>query len=339
MIPRRRTHQDSTADGAVPRSLLMYIIVRFISMIPTLLGVGTLVFLSIRLVPGTVVDQMLAVEAADPAFAKEMTQKLNAYFGLDRPLYVQYLQWVARVAGGDLGTSFRTNQPVLEVIVSRLPVTIQLTVGAMLVALAIGIATGVLSATRENAPVDHLVRIVSLLGLSIPIFWQAAMMILVLSVWFKWTPPIGYVDPITDFGTNVRVMLMPCIVLGTAVAANIMRMTRSSMLNVMRQDYIRTARAKGLLERAVIRTHGLKNALIPIITIAGLQMGYLLGGAVVTEEVFTLPGLGRLVLGAVYQRDYPVVQGTVLFMSTMFIMTNLVVDVVYAYVNPQIRYD
>jgi len=303
-------------------------------MIPTLVGVSILVFLLVRLIPGTIVEQMLGAEAE---VTEELLARLRSFFGLDQPIHVQYGTWLAQALQGDLGVSWQVGMPVQQMILARLQVTVELTLGAMLVALVVGIPFGIISAIKENTALDHVIRIASLFSLSMPIFWQAAMMILILSVWLRWAP-VGYVELAADPGANLRQMILPWIVLGTAVAATIMRMTRSCLLEVMRQDYIRTARAKGLRERAVIWSHALKNAMIPVITVAGLQVGYLLGGAVVTEEVFTLPGIGRLVLWAIYQRDYPLVQGTVLFIAVAFALTNLVVDAIYGYLDPRIRY-
>jgi peptide/nickel transport system permease protein len=314
--------------------VLRYLIARLLSLIPTLVGVSVLVFLLVRLIPGTIVEQMLGAEAE---VTEALLARLRAFFGLDQPILVQYGQWLAQALRGDLGVSWQVGMPVQQLILARLQVTAELTLGAMLVALVVGIPCGIVSAIRENTVLDHIIRIASLFSLSMPIFWQAAMMILVLSVWFRWAPA-GYVDLAADPAANVRQMILPWIVLGTAVAATLMRMTRSCLLEVMRQDYIRTARAKGLRERVVIWGHALKNAMIPVITVAGLQVGYLLGGAVVTEEVFTLPGIGRLVLWAIYQRDYPLVQGTVLFIAVAFALTNLAVDAIYGYLDPRIRY-
>ena len=291
-------------------------------------------FLLVRLIPGTIVEQMLGAEAQ---VTEELLARLRSFFGLDQPIHVQYANWSAQALQGDLGVSWRVGMPVQQLILARLQVTAELTLGAMLVALIVGIPFGIVSAIKENTALDHVIRIASLFSLSMPIFWQAAMMILILSVWLRWAP-VGYVDLAADPGANVRQMILPWIVLGTAVAATIMRMTRSCLLDAMRQDYIRTARAKGLRERVVIWSHALKNAMIPVVTVAGVQVGYLLGGAVVTEEVFTLPGIGRLVLWAIYQRDYPLVQGTVLFIAVTFALTNLVVDAIYGSLDPRIRY-
>jgi peptide/nickel transport system permease protein len=312
-----------------------YLLIRVASLIPTLFGVSIAVFLLIRLIPGTVVEQMIGTEGL---YSEETMRALRAFFGLDAPLHVQYARWLGGVLRGDLGTSWRTGLPVSEMILSRLQVTVELTLGAMLVAVAVGVPLGMVSARRENTGLDHVVRVASLFSLSIPVFWQATMLILAVSLWLDWAPAVDFVPPWRDPGRNLAIIALPSLALGTAVAAVFMRMTRSSLLEVMRQDYVRTARAKGLPERGVLWGHALKNSLIPLITVVGVQVGYLLGGVVVTEEVFTLPGVGRLLLWAVFQRDYPLVQGTILFVAALFMLSNLVVDVVYAYVDPRIRY-
>jgi peptide/nickel transport system permease protein len=312
-----------------------YALIRTLSLLPTLVGVSIAVFLLIRLIPGTVVDQMVGMEGS---YSEESKRALQAFFGLDQPMYLQYSRWLGAMLRGDLGTSWRTGLPVLGLIGSRLEVTAELTLLAMLVSLVVGVPLGILSARRENTALDHVVRVASLFGLSLPVFWQATMLILAFSLWLNWAPPVDFVSPLSNPLRNAQMMALPSLALGTAVAAVFMRLTRSSLLEVMRQDYVRTARAKGLSERDVVWIHALKNSLIPMITVAGVQVGYLLGGAVVTEEVFTLPGVGRLLLWAVFQRDYPVVQGTILFVSALFMLGNLVVDLVYAYVDPRIRY-
>lgn len=311
-----------------------YVAVRVVSTLPTLLGVSLAIFLLVRLIPGTVVDQMIGMEGS---YSEDTVRALRAFFGLDAPIHVQYLRWLWSVLHGDLGTSWRTGLPVLQMILSRLQVTAELTLGAMAVAILVGVPLGILSARRENTALDHVVRVTSLFSLSIPVFWQATMLILAGSLWLNWAPPVDFVGPFVDPARNFGVMALPSVVLGTAAAAVFMRMTRSSLLEVMGQDFVRTARAKGLSERSVVWGHAFKNSLIPLITIAGIQIGYLLGGAVVTEEVFTLPGIGRLLLGAVVQRDYPLVQGTILFISALFMLSNLVVDLLYASVDPRIR--
>jgi peptide/nickel transport system permease protein len=318
------------------RPMRTYVLKRVLSLVPTLIGVTILVFLMIRLIPGTVVDQLIGTEARVDESTKAA---MRAFFGLDQPLHVQYLRWVGGVLTGDLGNSWRSGLPVGKMIFDRLAVTAELGLLALAVSLLVGIPLGTLSAIRENTALDHVVRVISLFSLSVPIFWQAAMLILALSLWFNWVPPVDYASPIKDPVGNLTQMLLPSIVLGTVVAAQVMRMTRSSLLDVLRNDYVRTARAKGLAEKLVVRRHAFKNALIPIITVIGVQVGYLLGGAVVTEQVFTMPGVGRLVLNAVYERDYPLVQGTILFIAGLFMLSNLIVDLLYAYLDPRIRYD
>jgi peptide/nickel transport system permease protein len=312
-----------------------YALIRTLSVLPTLLGVTVAVFLLIRLIPGTIVDQMIGTEGT---YSEQTVRALRAFFGLDAPIHVQYARWLSAVVRGDLGTSWRTGLPVLQMILNRLEVTVELTLGSMLVALVVGVPLGILSARRENTGLDHAVRIASLFSLSIPVFWQATMLILAASLWFRWAPPVDFVSLWVDPLANLAIMALPSLALGTAVAAVFMRMTRSSLLEVMREGYIRTARAKGVSEPGVVWGHALKNSLIPLITVAGVQLGYLLGGAVVTEEVFTLPGVGRLILWAVFQRDYPLVQGTILFISALFMVSNLVVDLAYGAVDPRIRY-
>lgn len=313
-----------------------YVLKRVLSLVPTLIGVTVLVFLMIRLIPGTVVDQMIGTEARA---SEETRAAMRAYFGLDQPLHVQYGRWVGGLVQGDLGTSWRNGLSVRQLIFDRLGVTLELAAGALLISLLIGVPLGILSAIKEDTALDHVARLVSLFSLSIPIFWQAAMLILALSLWFNWVPPVEYASLLRDPVANLKQMILPMLVLGTVVAAQVMRMTRASLLEVMRQDFIRTARAKGLADRLVVNRHALKNSLIPIITVIGVQVGYLLGGAVVTEQVFTLPGVGWLVLNAVYERDYPLVQGTILFIAALFMLSNLVVDLLYAYLDPRIRYD
>jgi peptide/nickel transport system permease protein len=301
----------------------------------TLLGLTVLVFLMLRLIPGTVVEQMIG---ADAIVSPEMVEQLKRFFGLDEPWYVQYARWLGGLTQGDLGTSWRTGKPVIRLILERLPVTIELTLLAVSGALALGIAAGIVSAIRRDRAVDNTVRVGALLGLSVPVFWQGTMLILFFSIHLRWMPPVVWVDLFTDPRGNLTIMLLPALCLGTASAANIARTTRACMLDVLRSEYVRTASAKGLAGRAVVLKHALKNALIPIVTVAGLQMGILLGGTVVVEEVFTLPGVGRLVLWSIYQRDYPLTQSTILFVAIMFMAVNLAVDVVYGFLDPRIRY-
>jgi peptide/nickel transport system permease protein len=282
-----------------------------------------------------VVEQMIG---ADAIVSPAMVAELKRFFGLDQPWWQQYARWIGGLAHGDLGTSWRTGKPVVALILERLPVTIELTGLAVGFALLLGIPTGIVSATRRNQAIDTVTRVGTLLGLSVPVFWQGTMLILFFSIYLRWMPPVVWVDFFTDPRRNLTIMLLPALCLGTASAANIARTTRSCMLDVLRAEYIRTASAKGLTGRLVILKHALKNALIPIVTVAGLQVGILLGGTVVVEEVFTLPGVGRLVLWSIYQRDYPLTQSTILFIAVMFMAINLAVDVLYGYLDPRIRY-
>jgi peptide/nickel transport system permease protein len=312
-----------------------YVAVRLYSMGLTLVGLTVLVFLMLRLVPGTVVEQMIG---ADAVVSQAMVDELKRFFGLDQPWYLQYFAWVGRLAHGDLGTSWRTGKPVILLILERLPVTLELTILSVGFALALGMPAGILSAIRRDRAIDQVTRVGTLLGLSIPVFWQGTMLILFFSLYLRWMPPIVWVDLITDPRRNLTIMLLPVVCLGTASAANIARTTRACMLDVLRSEYVRTAAAKGLAQRAVILKHALKNALIPVVTVVGLQAGILLGGTVVVEEVFTLPGVGRLVLWSIYQRDYPVTQSTILFIAVLFMAINLAVDLLYRYLDPRIRY-
>jgi len=298
-------------------------------------GLSVVVFLILRLVPGTVVEQMIGADAVVNA---AMVTELKRFFGLDQPWYVQYSRWVGALAHGDLGTSWRTGKPVAALILERLPVTIELTLLSVFFALLLGIPVGILSAARRDQAVDNVARVGSLIGLSVPVFWQGTMLILFFSIYLRWMPPLMWVDFWTDPRRNLTIMLLPALCLGTASAANIARTTRAGMLDVLRSEYIRTAAAKGLSRRLVILKHALKNALIPIVTVAGLQVGILLGGTVVVEEVFTLPGVGRLVLWSIYQRDYPLTQSTILFIAVMFMAINLAVDLLYGVLDPRIRY-
>ena len=312
-----------------------YLAVRLYSMGLTLAGLTVLVFLMLRLVPGTVVEQMIG---ADAVVSQAMVDQLKSFFGLDQPWYVQYIGWVGRLAHGDLGTSWRTGKPVILLILERLPVTLELTILSVGFALALGMPAGIVSAIRRDRAIDQVTRVGTLLGLSVPVFWQGTMLILFFSLYLRWMPPIVWVDLLTDPKRNLTIMLLPVVCLGTASAANIARTTRACMLDVLRSEFVRTAAAKGLTRRVVVLKHALKNALIPVVTVVGLQAGILLGGTVVVEEVFTLPGVGRLVLWSIYQRDYPVTQSTILFIAVLFMSINLAVDLLYRYLDPRIRY-
>lgn len=302
-----------------------YILRRLALAVPTLVGVTVVVFALIRLVPGDPARLVLGLQASE-----EEVQRLRVQLGLDQPLPVQYARFLGRLVQGDLGRSVVTGEPVTREIAARLPATVQLAVASTLLATAAGMAAGVISATRQYSWVDYLVMTVALFGISLPVFWLGLMLMLLFSVHLRWLPAGGY-------GTPAHLVL-PTVTLAAFSVAIIARMTRSSLLEVLHQDYVRTAWAKGLGAQAVILRHALKNALIPVVTVIGLQFGGLLGGAILTETVFAWPGMGRLLVGAIVARDYPVVQGAVLVFAALFTLVNLAVDVLYAYVDPRIHY-
>jgi peptide/nickel transport system permease protein len=313
--------------------MLRYIGRRILIAIPTLIIVSVLVFALQKLLPGDPVLTM-AGEERDPQVLAYLREK----YRLDDPLPVQYFAWIGSALTGNLGISLRTDIPVLTLILSKLPVTIELAIMAMIVALAIGIPTGIISAVKKGTAVDYAANVIALSGLSIPNFWLGIMLIMLVSVRWGLLPASGYVPPTEDLWLNIKTMLMPAFVLGTGLAASLMRHTRSAMLGVMRSDYIRTARAKGLLSRKVILKHALRNALVPIVTLSTLLFGELLAGAVLTEQIFTIPGFGKLIVDAVFNRDYAVVQGVVLCTAVGFILMNLLADVLYVLVNPRLRH-
>lgn len=309
-----------------------FILRRLLIAIPTILLISMFVFGMQKLLPG---DPVLAMagEERDPATIEMLREKYH----LKDPIPQQYLYWITSAARGDLGISLRTQEPVTDLIGQKLPVTIQLAVMALIVALVIGIPAGVLSAYKKNTWIDWLSNIVALSGLSIPNFWLGIMLILLVSVRLGWLPASGYVSPWEDPVRSFQTMLMPAVVLGTGLAAALMRHTRSAMLGVLKSDYVRTARAKGLSERVVLIKHALRNALVPVVTVATLIFGELLGGAVLTEQIFTIPGFGKLVVDAVFSRDYAVVQGIVLCTAIAFIAMNLLADIAYRLLNPRMR--
>lgn len=309
-----------------------YLVKRLLSVLPTLLLVSMLIFGLQQLLPGDPA-KILAGEEQDPNVVAYLTAKLH----LDEPLPVRYGYWIAGVVQGDLGESVRTQLPVLYLILQKLPVTAELAFLAMCVAILIGIPAGIASAVGRGTVWDYAANVFALWGLSTPNFWLGILMIMLFSVHLGWLPASGFVSPTEDLLGNLASMAMPAFVLGNAIAAVLMRHTRSAMLQVMQSDYVRTARAKGLDERTVILKHALRNALTPIITLGALEFGTLLSGAVLTEQVFTIPGFGKLILDAVFNRDYAVVQGVVLFTATTYIMLNLMADMAYFWVNPRLR--
>ncbi len=309
-----------------------YIVKRLLLSIPTILIISVFVFSLQKLLPGDPI-LVMAGEERDP----QTLEYLRERYRLNDPLPVQYLAWLGSAVQGDLGISLRTNQPVLHLIAQKLPATIQLAIMAILIAFLIGVPMGILAATHKNTVLDYVANVIALSGLSIPNFWLGIMLILLVSVQLGWLPASGY-EPFFDNPVHsLRTMIMPAFVLGNALAATLMRHTRSSMLSVLNSDYIRTARAKGLPERSVILQHSFRNAMLPIVTIGALLFGDLLAGAVLTEQIFTIPGFGKLIVDAVFNRDYAVVQGVVLCTAVGFILMNLLADVLYVLLNPRMR--
>ena len=305
---------------------------RLVQLVPTLFFVSVLIFGLQQLLPG---DPALALagEEKDP----ELIAQIRARYHLDRSVPVQYLLWIKGVVSGDLGQSIRLNLPVSELIAQKLPVTLQLAAMAMVIALAIGVTAGILSAVARGTVVDHAVSVLSLVGISTPNFWLGIMLIFLFAVQLGWLPASGYVSPFADPGQSLATTIMPAFVLGNAIAGVLMRHTRSAMLQALASDYVRTARAKGLSRTAVILRHALRNALTPVITLGALEFGTLLSGAVLTEQIFTVPGFGKLIVDAVFNRDYAVVQGVVLVTATSYIVLNLLADLGYVLANPRLR--
>jgi peptide/nickel transport system permease protein len=317
--------------------VLNYLFQRLLLAIPTLLGVSIIVFVAIRAVPGNAITAMLGTEAG--LLTEAQRASLESYFGLDKSPVQQYFAWLGNVLQGDLGYSVRLGQPVLSLILDRFPVTLELALLSMLVAVAVGVPLGIVSAVYRNTPADLFGRLFALIGLAAPNFLVATVLIYLLSVYFSYLPNSGnYVGPTVAPLQNLEQMMLPALTLGLAFSASVMRTTRSAMLEVLGQDYVRTARAKGLREQVVVSRHALRNALIPVVTLTGIELGYLLGGTVIIEQIFALPGLGRLTLNAIAQRDYALIQGATLFIACVVVLVNLLVDLGYAAIDPRISY-
>jgi peptide/nickel transport system permease protein len=310
-----------------------YVLRRLLVAAPSLLIASVIVFTLPRLIPGDVVQLMLE----EKAYGTDL-EDLRAKLGLNRPIPVQYVEWLGRVARGDLGESLWTRQPVVGELARRLPVTLTLGFMAIAVAILIGIPVGILSAARQDGVLDFVARSAAILGLSIPAFVKAIVIILLPAIWWGWTPLVRFTDLGKDPVAHVLQFVLPAIILGIASAAAIMRLTRGMLLEVLRQDYVRTAWAKGLREQAVVLKHGLKNALIPVVTVLGLQVAQIAGGAVIIETIFGLPGMGQFLVESIVQRDYPVIQGVNLLVVVIIVGTNLLVDLAYAVMDPRIRY-
>ncbi|HVZ46238.1 MAG TPA: ABC transporter permease [Ramlibacter sp.] len=313
--------------------MIDFLLKRIAQLVPTLVLVSILIFGLQQLLPGDPA-KILAGEEQDPQVIAYLHKKLH----LDEPLPVRYAYWVSGVMRGDLGESVRNQEPVLSLVAQKLPVTMQLAAMAMCIALLIGVPAGIIAAVARGTAWDWLVNVFALWGLSTPNFWLGILMILLFSVNLGWLPASGYVSPFDDLAGNLKSMIMPAFVLGNAIAAVLMRHTRSAMLQVLSADYVRTARAKGLEERTVVLKHALRNALTPVITLGALEFGTLLSGAVLTEQVFTIPGFGKLIVDAVFNRDYAVVQGVVLVTATAYMLLNLLADIAYVAINPRLRH-
>ncbi|WP_420393152.1 ABC transporter permease [Acuticoccus sp.] len=316
-----------------------YVIRRLLALVPTLLLASIIVFSVVRLIPGDVIDLML-IENDFQSSGLESRQALETALGLDQPIHIQYVEWVSSiVTEGDLGRSLWRNTSVVDEIAARLPVTLQLGFLALIISLLIAIPIGVVSAVRQETALDYAGRTFSILALSVPSFWLGTMVVILPAIWFGWSPPTRIVPFFQDPLANLATFITPALVLGAALSAVTMRMTRSMMLEVLRQDYIRTAWAKGLAERKVVVRHALKNAMIPVITLIGLLFPILFGGTVIIEQIFQLPGLGQLLFDAVSSRDYPIITGVFLVSGLIVILVNLAVDLTYGVLDPRVRYD
>jgi len=310
-----------------------YILGRLLVAIPSLIIASLAVFSLPRIIPGDVVQLMLE----EKAYGNDL-EDLRAKLGLNRPIYIQYFEWGGRVLRGDLGESLWTKRPVVEELARRVPVTLELGFLALFFALLIALPVGILAAIRQDTAVDYVFRSLAIVGLSVPGFWKATLVVLLPAIWWGWSPPIRFTEWSQDPWRHVVQFIIPAIILGIASAAAIMRLTRAQLLEVLRQDYVRTAWSKGLRERVVVLKHSLKNAVIPVVTVLGLQISGILGGTVIFEQIFGLPGMGRFLFDAVNQRDYPVIQGVNLLVVTVVVVVNLIVDATYALLDPRIRY-
>jgi peptide/nickel transport system permease protein len=312
-----------------------YVVQRLLVALLTLLGMSLVIFGLLRLAPGDIVDILFAAAGYVNAAEK---QAILRELGMDRPYWVQYFDWLGRIVTGDLGKSYRYDLPTWEIIRPLLPVTLELAALSILVAVLLGVPTGVVSAVKQDSTVDYALRVVSLAGLSMPSFWLGMVIILGLVAWLGWIPPMTYVGPRENLGLHLVQFALPALAVGYRSSALIMRITRSSVLEVLREDYIRTARAKGQSGRLVIWRHALRNALLPVVTVIGIEFAFLIGGLVVTETVFNLPGVARFLVEAILWRDYPMVQNLVMFIAIVVILSNLLVDLLYGVLDPRVRY-
>ncbi len=317
--------------------MLRYIFGRLLLFVPTLIGASLLIFAMLRIMPGDVAV-LIAGGGEGTSLSPEAIQSIREELGLTRPLPEQYVTWLADIARLDFGHSLRDQSPVLQDVRSAFPVTLQLALMVAVVAFMIGVPLGVLAAVRRETWVDYLARVLGIAGLAMPVFWTGTLLILLMAYAFRWTPPLGFASLTSDPATNLSQMVFPTLVLGYYYAGVVSRMARSSMLEVLRHDYVRTAWAKGLRERGVVVRHALRNALLPIVTITGLQFAQMLGGTVIVEQVFSLPGMGKLLVDGIVWRDYPVVQSLVVIFAFWVLLSNLLVDLIYGWLDPRVRY-
>ncbi|HEV8675222.1 MAG TPA: ABC transporter permease [Methylomirabilota bacterium] len=312
-----------------------YLATRLAVAILTLLGMSIVIFVLLRLAPGDIVDILFSTAGyVNPSEKQAIMREL----GLDRPVWTQYLEWLRQIVSGDLGKSYRYDLPAWQIIRPLLPVSLELGALSIVVAVLLGVPTGVISAVRQDSTLDYVLRIISLAGLSMPSFWLGMVIILGLVTWFGWIPPLTYVPPTQNFRLHAVQFLLPALAVGYRSSALIMRITRSAVLEVLREDYIRTAWAKGQRGAVVIWRHALKNAILPVVTVIGIEFAFLIGGLVVTETVFNLPGVARFLVQAILWRDYPVVQNLVMFIAIVVILSNLAVDLLYGVLDPRVRY-
>jgi peptide/nickel transport system permease protein len=312
-----------------------YVAQRLVIALLTLLGMSVVIFTLLRLAPGDIVDILFSTAGYVSTSEKQAIMK---ELGIDRPYWVQYFDWMRQMLTGDLGKSYRYDQPAWQIIRPLVPVTLELAALSTLFAVLLGVPTGVISAVRQDTTLDYVLRLFSLAGLSMPAFWLGMLIILGLVTWFAWIPPLSYVSPFQDLKLHAVQFLLPALAVGYRSSALIMRITRSSLLEVMREDYIRTAWAKGQTGRVIIWRHALKNALLPVVTVIGIEFAFLIGGLVVTETVFNLPGVARFLVQAILWRDYPIVQNLVMFIAIVVILSNLLVDMLYGVLDPRVRY-
>ena len=312
-----------------------YIVRRILLNIPVLFGVSIAVFLLIRLLPG---DAIIAMISETGNLTEEQLTAIRAKLGLDKPVYIDYPLWVANMLRGDFGDSLRSGVPVSGRLLDSLPVSMELGILAVAFSVIIGVPSGIISAIYRNSPTDYVARLIAIFGLSVPNFWLGTLVLVMPAIWWGYLPPIIYIPFLDNPGGNLRIMLVPSLVLAFSSAAITSRMSRSMMLEVLREDYIRTARAKGITERVVVTRHALKNAVIPMVEIIGRQMGILFSGTVIIESIFSLPGVGRLTLSAIQQRDYPQIQANAMFFAVVLVSINLILDLTYAWLDPRIRY-